>query len=246
MLERFGPKLNVAVIGSSGGIGQAIVAAAAALANVHQVYALSRRRPTACETTVSWHEIDITNEPSIAAAASELRDAGAPHIVVVTTGLLHDGPDFQPEKDWRQLDADRLARSFAINAIGPAIVAKHMLTIMPKDRMGVFAVLSARVGSISDNALGGWYGYRASKAALNMVLQNLAIELQRKNRATIAVGLHPGTVDTQLSQPFQANTRPGQLVQPDIAARNLLSVIGNLRAEDSGGVFAWDGVRIPA
>ena len=147
----------------------------------------------------------------------------------------------------RELDPGWLARQYAINAIGPALVAKHFLPVMPaKGTRTVFAVLSARVGSISDNKLGGWYGYRAAKAALNQLIRTLAIEERRRNDRAIIVGLHPGTVDTALSKPFQGNVRPDQLFAPDRAAVQLLDVIDGLKAPDSGKVFDWEGKEVAA
>lgn len=245
MLAELADNISVAVIGASGGIGDALIEAAAKDPKVGRLHALSRRRPDHLPEAATFTPIDITDEASIEAAARALDPHGPLDVVIIATGLLHDGADFQPEKDWRHLSAANLSRAFAVNTIGPALVAKHVLPLMNHKRHAVFAALSARVGSISDNKLGGWYGYRASKAALNMVLRNLAIELQRKRSQCIAVGLHPGTVETRLSEPFQANTRPGQVVVPREAAGNLWSVIGRLGPEDSGGVFAWDGQRIP-
>ena len=138
-----------------------------------------------------------------------------------------------------------LARSFQVNAIGPALVAKHFLPRLPKDRPARFAVLSARVGSIEDNRLGGWYGYRASKAALNMLVRSLAIELARTRPLAVCVALHPGTVDTALSRPFQRNVAAQKLFTPAYAAGRLLDVLDGLGPGDSGGFYAYDGTRIP-
>ena len=149
-----------------------------------------------------------------------------------------------PEKSLAELDPDWLLKNFTVNTVGPAIVAKHFLPLFPVDRRAVFAVLSARVGSIGDNKLGGWYGYRASKAALNQLVRTLSIEEKRRNDRSIVVALHPGTVDTPLSQPFQANVRPDQLFAPDRAAVQLLDVLDGLKAPDSGKHFGWDGAEI--
>jgi NAD(P)-dependent dehydrogenase (short-subunit alcohol dehydrogenase family) len=161
---------------------------------------------------------------------------------VVATGVLHDG--FQPERSLRQLDADHMLRDYRINAVGPALAAKHLLPLMPRDRRAVFAALSARVGSIGDNRLGGWHAYRASKAALNMILRNLAIEMGRSHPQAVIAGLHPGTVDTGLSAPFQKGVAEGRLFTADHSAERLLAVLSGLTAADSGGVFAWDGARV--
>ena len=223
------------VIGASGGIGRAL---ADALENDGcEVVRLSRSAANEAD------RIDLTDESSIASAALRIADRGVPELVLVATGYLHDC-NAGPEKDWRQLSAEHLARNFAINAIGPALVAKHFLPLLPDEGRAGFAALSARVGSISDNRLGGWYGYRASKAALNMLVRTLAIELKRKKKDAFCVALHPGTVDTALSDPFQRNVPTGKLFTPAHSARKLLDVLDTCDAGSSGRVFAWDGKEI--
>jgi NAD(P)-dependent dehydrogenase (short-subunit alcohol dehydrogenase family) len=245
-LTSFGDDLLVAVIGASGGIGGAFTAALAAAPEVSRVFALSRREATPGSRKAAWLPLDLEDEAAIAAAAESIRrEAGTLNLVIVASGLLHDGGGLQPEKTWRHLEAAALQRAFAVNAIGPALVAKHFLPLLARDRKSVFAALSARVGSIEDNRLGGWHAYRAAKAALNMLLRNFAIELARRNDQALCVGLHPGTVDTGLSQPFQANVPAGKLFTPARAAGQLLQVLDGLTPADSGGLFAWDGQRIP-
>jgi NAD(P)-dependent dehydrogenase (short-subunit alcohol dehydrogenase family) len=224
--------MSAVVIGASGGIGAALEAAL--IDEGITVQGFSRSETGA-------RHIDLEDEASIATAAGRI--TGSPTLVVVATGLLHDG-ERGPEKAMRDLDPVWMARNFAINAIGPALVAKHVLPLMPKTGRMVFAVLSARVGSISDNKLGGWYGYRASKAAVNQLVRTLAIEDKRRNSSGIVVALHPGTVDTGLSRPFQGHVAPGRLFKPDRAAVQLLDVIDGLRAPDSGKLFAWDGAEV--
>ena len=182
---------------------------------------------------------------SVAAAAAGL--AGNPvHLVFVASGLLHDeGLGIQPEKSWDALSPDTMAALFAVNTIGPALVAKHFLPRLARGRKTAFAAISARVGSISDNGLGGWYGYRASKAALNQVIKTLSVELARKNPSALCVGLHPGTVATPLSAPFQKGVPEGKLFSPVFSARSMLSVLDGLSHRDSGSLFAWDGKPIP-
>ncbi len=223
--------MKAVVIGASGGIGAGL--AEALTDEGHDVIGLAR-------SFAGERHLDLTDEASIAAAAARV---GAPELVLVTTGLLHEG-ERGPEKAMRELDPVWLARQYAINAIGPALVAKHFLPAMPRTGRTVFAVLSARVGSISDNKLGGWYGYRASKAALNQLVRSLSIEERRRNERSIVVALHPGTVDTALSKPFQAGVRAGSLFPPGRAAVQLLDVIEGLRPADSGKLFAWDGEEI--
>lgn len=227
------------VIGSSGGIGAALAAALADRGAV--VHALSRGGALT-DDRLQAGRIDVEDEGSIAAAASGF-SASSLDLVVVASGLLHaDG--VAPEKSYRQLCAASLERYFAVNTTGPALVAKHFLPLLRRDRPAVFAALSARVGSIGDNRLGGWYGYRASKAALNMIVKTLAIEVTRTHPQTACVALHPGTVDTDLSRPFQRGVPADKLFSTETAAQRLLEVIGRLRASDTGGIFAWDGARI--
>lgn len=186
-------------------------------------------------------EVDPTDEASVVRAAATLP---AIDLAIVTTGMLHDEQQ-QPERALKQVEPDRLMRSFTINTLGPVIVAKHVIPKMPRDQRAVFAVLGARVGSIGDNRTGGWHSYRASKAALVMLLKNIAIETARTHPQSIVVALHPGTVDTGMSKPFQANIEPGKLFTPAQSATYLLDVISRLTPADSGGHFAWDGTRIP-
>jgi NAD(P)-dependent dehydrogenase (short-subunit alcohol dehydrogenase family) len=149
----------------------------------------------------------------------------------------------QPEKTWRAINADALARTYAVNTIGPALIAKHTLALLPSDQRAVFAALSAKVGSIEDNGLGGWHSYRASKAALNMLVRCFAIELARRAPNAVCASLHPGTVDSMLSKPFQRGVKT--LFNPDDAAANLLKTLDRLEPADSGGLFAFNGARIP-
>ena len=243
-MESFGDDLRVAVIGASGGIGGALARRLSNDRRVAEVIALTRRGlsvETVGPRTTPGH-IDIEREDSIAAAA---RAAGQVHVVLVATGILHESDGLLPEKSWRALDAEALLRAYRINAVGPALVAKHFLPLLPRDRRTAFAALSARVGSIGDNGLGGWHAYRASKAALNMLIKTLAIELARGRPQALCVGLHPGTVDTALSQPFQRGVPAEKLFPPDVAASHLLAVLDRLEPADSGHLFAWDGARIP-
>ena len=220
ILPSFGPDLRAVVVGAGGGIGGALVAA---LGERGTVFALSRA------------DLDITDPASITAAAA--RVDGPLDLVIVATGSLG-----RPEKALRDLDATRLADQFAVNAIGPALVAQAFLPKLRADRKTAFAALSARVGSIEDNRLGGWHAYRASKAALNQLIRTMAIEQARRCPLGLCVGLHPGTVDTRLSAPFQRGVR--DLFTPEVAAGHLVTVLDRLQPEDSGGLFAWDGARI--
>lgn len=234
---------NIVVIGSSGSIGGAITRHLAEHMPDATLHAFSRHGTSIKAANVIDHRIDYQDEMSIAHAADLASQSGSLDFVFVATGLLHDG-DVMPEKSLRDLSGDQFLRLFEANTILPALAAKHFVPKLNRDRRSVFAALSARVGSISDNRLGGWYAYRASKAALNMVLKNVAIETARRNKSAIIVGLHPGTVDSPLSQPFQSNVPDGKLFSPDYSAAKMLSVLDGLTPVDSGKCFGWDGNEI--
>nr|MDJ0740379.1 SDR family NAD(P)-dependent oxidoreductase [Gammaproteobacteria bacterium] len=174
-------------------------------------------------------------------AVSSLPDGVAPDWVMVATGWLHDRAH-SPEKTFRALDAEHLMQAYRVNAVGPALLIKHLLPRMDLSRLCRIGVLSARVGSISDNRLGGWHAYRASKAALNMLIRNYAIELARKSDRLVIVGLQPGTTDTRLSAPFQRHVPPGQLQSPQFTATHLVEVMTRLVPADSGGLFDFLGL----
>jgi NAD(P)-dependent dehydrogenase (short-subunit alcohol dehydrogenase family) len=229
----FNPK-NIAVVGASGAIGSAFV-------NI-----LSQRYPQATLHAFSQHSgslIDYKSEDSIANAAA-IASANFPiDCVIVANGVLH-APGLTPEKSLKDCSAQKFHDIFQINTIVPAMIAKHFLPKLNAQESSRFAVLSARVGSISDNQLGGWYAYRASKAALNMFVKTAAIEIGRRNKHAVIVALHPGTVDSPLSQPFQAGLPEGQLFTPEDAVQKLIDVIVKLKAEQSGKFFAYDGEEI--
>jgi NAD(P)-dependent dehydrogenase (short-subunit alcohol dehydrogenase family) len=239
------------VVGASGGLGAAFVDALVAHGGFSTVLALSRSGPADGEADATARlvrgHVDLADEPSVARAAGLAASLAPPRLVIVATGLLHAPDGLRPEKSLAMLDPAKLARLFAVNATGPALVAKHLLPRMPRQGRATFAAVSARVGSISDNRLGGWYGYRASKAALNMLLRTAAIEWARTAKDGVCVGLHPGTVDTALSAPFQGGVADGkQLFAPARSAAMLLEVLARLGPADSGRVFAWDGREVPA
>lgn len=241
-LTSFARPIQALVVGGSGGIGGALVEALAADPAVARVIATSRARPAPTDDgRVTWRTLDLLDEASIAAA---LIDVEQLDLVVVATGVLH-GDGLTPEKSWRALDGDALARAFAINAIGPALVAKHALPRLPRRGRAVFAALSARVGSIGDNRLGGWHAYRASKAALNQLIRTFSIEAAGARPDAICVGLHPGTVATALSAPFRSRVAAERLFTPAVSAAHLLRVIDTLTPAHTGALLAWDGSVIP-
>lgn len=228
------PQAGVAVVfGAGGGIGGALVEAIQAAESFKHVVSFSRSTSPA---------IDLLDEASLEFAAALAADCGELRLVIDATGFLHDGRQ-APEKNLQQLDAVNLARSFALNAIGPALIMKHVLPRLPKSGKAVFATLSARVGSIGDNRLGGWYSYRASKAALNQLVRTAAIELARRSPDAFCIALHPGTVATALSAPFAATGL--EIHSPAAAARHLLAVVNQLTANVNGGFLDWRGQPVP-
>ena len=228
------------VFGAGGGIGRAL--AEALLARGAEVWCGSRDGEFDLAGARGF-AFDLFDEESIAGFADSLRNT-PPDLAIVSTGVLTLNGGSGPERSLRQIDAAAMEEVLRINTIGPALIAKHMLPLMPRDRRCVFSALSARVGSISDNRLGGWHSYRASKAALNMLVRNFAIEMGRTHKQAVVTALHPGTVDTALSAPFQSGLPDGQLTPPGEAAGNLLGVIDGLTPADSGKLFDWKGEEI--
>jgi NAD(P)-dependent dehydrogenase (short-subunit alcohol dehydrogenase family) len=221
------------VFGASGGIGRALNQALLESQRFDHVVAFSRTTPVA---------IDLLDEASLERAAAFAASKGEIRLVIDATGFLHD--DNQgPEKSLQQIDAAKMARAFALNAIGPALIMKHVLPLLPRTGKSVFATLSARVASIGDNRLGGWYSYRASKAALNQLVRTAAVELKRRSPDAICVALHPGTVATGLSAPF---SKEGLEIQTaEGSAARLLDVIDRLAPAQTGGFFDHLGSPIP-
>ena len=233
---------SAAVFGASGGIGAALVRRLEEL-GCAKIYAGSRSGRGDFGGCVIPFRFDLEKEASVEEAAAMMREA-PPQWVIVASGVLTLEDGSGPERTYKRLDPDVMAKVLSLNTIGPAIIAKHMLPLMPRDEAFTFAALSARVGSISDNGLGGWHSYRASKAALNMLLKNFAIEMGRTHPHGVVAGLHPGTVDTALSEPFQKGLPDGQLTDADKAADNLISVLAKLTPEQSGQVYDFAGKLI--
>jgi NAD(P)-dependent dehydrogenase (short-subunit alcohol dehydrogenase family) len=199
----------------------------------------SRLRPLAAETVDV--RLDISDEAQIEDAVAQIPQTPLIDWIFIATGWLHDDR-YGPEKTYKSLDASHLMHAYRINAVGPALLLKQLITRLNPSNACRVGIVSARVGSISDNGLGGWHAYRASKAALNMLIKNFAIELARKKSRHIVVGLQPGTTDTALSAPFQRNVPEGQLQTPEHTATQLLRVMQKLRPEDSGGLFDFLGL----
>jgi NAD(P)-dependent dehydrogenase (short-subunit alcohol dehydrogenase family) len=243
-LNSFPHELNVAVIGASGGIGSEFVRQLASDERVASVFAFARSPHHQATDKIRPGTIDICDEASVRDAAAEAARDRELDLVVVATGILHRGDAIQPEKSLSEIDADAMMQVFRVNTVGPTLAARHFLPHMRRDAKSVFAALSARVGSIGDSRLGGWVSYRSSKAALNMALKTLSIEHARRFPESIVAGLHPGTVDTQLSAPFQRRVPEGKLFTPSQSVQHMLSVIDSLSPADTGNAFAWDGTRI--
>lgn len=235
-LHSFGTDLTAVVFGASGGIGAAFVAALRADPSIARVHSISR-------TGESDFHCDYHDESSIADVTAAIAAQGPVHLVIVAIGILHD-EKIAPEKTWKSIDPATMAEVFAVNTIAPTLIAKHMLPLLEKGRKTAFAALSARVGSISDNRLGGWLSYRSSKAALNMAIKTLSIELRRVNPDALILGLHPGTVETALSKPFRGGVSRQKLLSPDDSVNQMLSVLDKLSSQQSGTVHAYDGSEI--
>jgi len=192
-------------------------------------------------------DTDLTDETQLSTLARQVRRLGlAPEQIINSAGWLHDSDaTLRPEKRLEDVTLHGLQQSFALNAFVPVLLARHLIPVMPRDRHTVFASLSARVGSITDNHLGGWYSYRASKAAQNQLLRTLAIETRRRYPNLCVMALHPGTTDTPLSEPFQRNVTTHKLFSPQRSARQLAALIDGADENDHGRFIAWDGSDIP-
>ncbi|SEB04320.1 NAD(P)-dependent dehydrogenase, short-chain alcohol dehydrogenase family [Thiothrix caldifontis] len=231
------------VAGASGGIGQAFCQQLITQFPDIELIRFARNTTKLLPLPVVTQDFafDITDAASITKALQALPDKVEIDWVFIATGWLHDN-NMQPEKTWRSLEADHLLHAYMVNAIGPTLLVKSLLAKLNPKHSTTIGILSARVGSISDNQLGGWHSYRASKAALNMLIKNFAIELNRLKRPTIIVGLQPGTTDTALSEPFKRNVPPDHLQTPEFTASHLLHVMQCLQADDSGQLFDFLGI----
>lgn len=230
-LLSFPDQFRAVVVGATGGIGAAVVQLLQDIPTCTEVIGLARN-------TLPF--VDLESEDSIAGAALQIADGGPVHLIFDATGVLHNGA-MQPEKALSAFDPASALHAFSVNAAGPLLLLKHFHHLMPRGERAVFATISARVGSISDNRLGGWYSYRASKAALNMMLKTAAIEIARKRPEALCLALHPGTVDTRLSKPFASGA---DRLSPEESAARMLSVIDAAETGSSGRFLAYDGKEI--
>ena len=245
---------NILIIGASQGIGLGFVKQILQDNKVSKIYATYRNSETALELlTLAANNpdrlvcltMDITNESSIIQGIKTISsEINKLHLIIYCVGMLHQGA-LQPEKSLRQINSEQLINYFQVNSIGVVLLAKHLMPLLRHKEGSIFASISAKVGSIGDNRLGGWYGYRASKAALNMFLKTISIEYMRRCPKTIVVALHPGTTDTRLSQPFQKNVPPEKLFPVVKTVNLLLEVMAELKLADSGEFLSWDGSRLP-
>ena len=243
MMGFTGP-IRAIVIGASGGVGTAMVDAIHRSGTHNRVWATSRSGANVPMTAHEHSSLDIVNESSVEQFASDVKASDfEPNLVFNCSGLLHR-PEFGPERSWRHLNIDTMREVFDVNTFGVALLGKHLIPLLPREGRTIFASLSARVGSIGDNRLGGWYSYRASKAAQNMMIKCLSIEASMRWKDLICVALHPGTVDTQLSSPFSSRVPPNKLFTPAQSCQYLCSTLQKLTPKDTGGVFAWDGQPI--
>jgi NAD(P)-dependent dehydrogenase (short-subunit alcohol dehydrogenase family) len=233
---------KVAVIGSSGAIGNAFLEHYIKDESVENIFSFSRSNISIENNKVIHGLIDVENETSIQKASQSLEEVKLDEIIIAS-GLLHT-EDFGPEKSIKDLKADNILKILSVNTVGPAIVGKYFLPLLNKKNKSVMAFLSARVGSISENKLGGWYSYRASKAALNQIIKNFSIEINRVNPQAIILGLQPGTVESNFSQPFKKNVKEGNLFTAEYSVSMLLDVINSSTTKDSGKLIGWDGEEI--
>lgn len=242
------PPHGAVVVGAGGGIGSALCAEISARFPAIPLLRFAREpsslQALSTDAPGSSSDIacDITDESSIARAVEQIPPGFPVQWVFIATGWLHD-EHHQPEKTYRSLDAEALLHAYRVNAVGPALLLKALLPRMPLANDCRVGILSARVGSISDNRLGGWHSYRASKAALNMLIRNYAIELARRSERFVIVGLQPGTTDTRLSAPFQRHVPAAQLQTPAFTAQRLVAVMQRLQADDSGLLYDFEGLR---
>jgi len=253
-MPRFESDSAALVIGASGGIGFAMTQALLADPRFSRVIATSRdlQQEDKLKTMASEQNgleqvaLDVTCPNDFTRLGDDLKARGLkPALMIYCAGVLHAGPQVQPEKRLEDIELDALQRVFAVNAFGPALMFRYLLPLLGRHHPCVVAVVSARVGSIEDNHLGGWYAYRASKAGLNQIMRTATIEARRRFKGCILTCVHPGTTDTALSQPFQANVPEGKLFSADFVAERFMAIFEALETDDSGAFLAWDGKPIP-
>jgi NAD(P)-dependent dehydrogenase (short-subunit alcohol dehydrogenase family) len=242
------------VVGATQGIGLGFVKRMLQEETIATIFATYRTQSASGELLALAQEnperliciaLDVAQESQIAELVQKIQTTTRQlHWVVNCVGMLHDGA-LQPEKSLQQINTEQLLKYFQVNSISAALLVKHLLPLLKHRERSIFASISAKVGSIGDNQLGGWYGYRASKAALNMLMKTAALEYSRKSPNTIIALLHPGTTDTRLSAPFQRNVPPEKLFSIERTVNQLWTVLNQLESKDSGQFFSWDGTALP-
>lgn len=245
---------KVLIIGATQGIGFGFVQQLINDAQINKIYATYRNTNNANQLLAIAKKFpnklqclqgDVTQESEIINIIESIKkDTNDLHLVINCVGILHED-NLQPEKSLKHINTDNLLRYFNVNSIPTVLFAKHLLPLFKHQEKSIFACISAKVGSIEDNRLGGWYGYRASKSALNMFIKNISIEYSRVSKKTIVVALHPGTTDTNLSQPFQKNVLPEKLFSVERCTQQLLTIINDLTIDDNGKFFSWEGSVLP-
>lgn len=237
--------MNIVVIGGSGGIGSALLRQiqsrypqATIFATYHESEA---KKDLSSNTKTHWSQLDVTSEESIRSYAMQFDKV---NWLISAVGFLHHRRNL-PEKSIEQVDPDFFLRNLQVNALSALLIAKHFKRSLKHNDLALLAVISAKVGSIEDNRLGGWHSYRCSKAALNMAIKNISIEWRRSMPNVCVTALHPGTTDTSLSQPFQRNVPQGKLFTPDYTAECLVNLLSQMQSSDSGRFLAYDGTHLP-
>lgn len=242
---------NILILGASGAIGFAMFQQVQSRYPSSQLFLMARNTQALAQQIqqtaqksdpIHFIPIDLESPDKIEQACLEIPSKTPIDLVFIASGWLHDN-QYSPEKTWQSLEAQSLHKSYQINAVGPALFVKQLFKQIDLNHPMVIGILSARVGSISDNRMGGWHSYRASKAALNMLIKNFAIELTRKRKPVCIVGLQPGTTDSALSKPFQRHLAPDQLQSPEFTAQKLFGVLQTLTFDDSGKLFDFEGAR---
>ncbi len=234
--------MNALILGGSGGIGQAFIDHFLQQENIDSIHATYHQRvPEQADSRIQWHQVDVTQEADIENLCGQIDEID---FCINAVGMLHDEVH-GPEKSTRQIDPDYFLKSMAVNALPTLLLAKHMVPHFKHKRPAIFATVSARVGSIEENYLGGWYSYRASKAALNMLLKTLSIEWKRSLPNVTVAALHPGTTNTRLSSPFHKNVPSDQLFEPAQSVSYMMQVIERLAPAHSGKFWSFDGEVLP-
>ncbi|MAP24268.1 MAG: short-chain dehydrogenase [Rickettsiales bacterium] len=235
---------NIVVFGSTGTIGKSLVEKITTKYPNALIHACSSKQQSFENSNVREHQVNYIDEQSLAFTKEQVASISKTlDLIFVATGMLHN-KDIMPEKATKDLSAENFLALYQANTIVPALIAKHFLPLLNRENRAVFAALSARVGSISDNQLGGWYAYRCAKAALNMLIKNLSIETSRRCPKSVVIGLHPGTVKTPLSAPFQKHASSNRLFEPEFSAEALMNIIETVQPKDTGKCIAWDGKEI--